>query len=402
MLGRQAPAVKEVQLIAVYVIPQEEKKNANSHFSDSARSLCEAVMLYELAIARADGRLPPSISDILSAVTNVKRTITEYLQQLVEYEGGNANIAKAIRETAYGILQTDSKEFTSILSSLRTPLSVFRDPILAEATSVSDFKISDLVDEKTPMTLYLTIRPSDRDRLKHYFSLFINLMFRKLTSEEAEHIGVRHELLILLEEFTSLPTLDVVQQSMDVMRGFKLKAFIVLQDVESLYARYGNNETFTSNSKVQIAYTPSKSKTAQLISDMVGTETVQEKTSSRQKKPLSFLPSENESESLHSRKLMTPDEVTRLKIPTLKGENKLTEPGEALVFVRGCKPIRCWQTPYFFDEELRRRAAIPPPEPEPRSEKPMENRPIDYLEEEDAQYYDISDKLVDDLEMLKV
>ena len=356
-------AVKDVQMIAVYLIPTSNEKSENAHFELSARALGVAVILFELSKAHVAGRGTTNIASVLSAVTSVDYTIKEYLGEMVKYEQGNRHIVRVIRETATEMLGRENREFSGVISSLITPLSTFRDPILAKATSESDFRLLDLVEQKDCITLYLTIRPSERDRLKHYFGLFINLMFRKLTSEASQHIPYRKELLIMLEEFSSMPPLPVVQQSMDVMRGFGLKAFIILQDVESLIHLYGQNETFTSNSKVQITYTPSKPKTAKLISDMVGTTTITEVTGSKQRKIVSLVPSsENQSEGVHSRNLLTQDEVMRLGVPKLNANNEMIEAGETLVFVRGCKPIRGIQTPYFFDPELNRRAEIPPPD----------------------------------------
>jgi len=358
----QDTAVKDVQMIAVYLIPSSSDQTQNAHFEDSARSLGVAVILHELSKAYHNGKRSTNIASVLSAITQVDSTIKEYLREMVEYRLGNDNIARVIRETATEMLGREEREFSGVISSLITPLSIFRDPVLAAATASSDFKILDLVEYPDRMTLYLTIRPSDRDRLKHYFALFINLMFRRLTSEMSQEIEHRNELLLMLEEFSSMPPLPVVQQSMDVMRGFGLKAFIILQDVESLNALYGQNETFTSNSKVQIAYTPSKPKTAQLICDMVGTTTVTELTGSQQRKLAALLPSsENHAEGVHSRKLLTQDEVMRLGVPTLNAKNEMIKAGETLVFVRGCRPIRGIQTPYFFDNELKQRAEISAP-----------------------------------------
>ena len=358
----QGTAVRDVQMLAEYLIPGSARQHENVHFEQSARSLLVGVILFELSTAWETTRSSTNVAAVLSAVTSPDRTFKEYLAEMMDYDKGHEAIAKAVREIAMEMHAREDREFSGVLSSLVTPLTKFRDPILAHATEASDFRIMDLVNGEKKMTLYLTIRPNERDRLKHYFGLLVNLILRRVTQDVHVDGQSRGELLLMLEEFTSLPPLPVVQQSMDVMRGYAVKAFIVLQDIESLIALYGQHETFTSNSKVQVAYTPSKPKTARLLSEMVGTTTVTDTTASQQRKRLSpITSSESRSETVHSRALLTPDEILRLRVPVIDEHYRMTEAGEALIFVRGCPPIRGVQTPYFFDPELRRRSSIAPP-----------------------------------------
>ena len=356
-------AVREVQMIAEYLVPTTSGKSENVHFEQSARSLMVGVLLYELSKAHEEETgTTTSIPAVLSEVTSPDRKFKTYLGEMIDFKTGHPAIARAIREIAMEMNDREEREFSGIFSSMVTPLAKFRDPILAHATSCSDFRIMDLVDNEKPVTLYLTIRPNERDRLKDYFGLLVNLILRRMTQDIHVDGQSRRELLLMLEEFTSLPALPVVQQSMDVMRGYAIKAFIVLQDIESLIALYGQNETFTSNSKIQVAYTPSKPKTAKLLSEMVGTTTITEHTAGKQRKIISpIASSENESEGVHSRALLTADEILRLGVPVIDADYRMTEPGEALIFSRGCFPIRGVQTPYFMDPELLRRSKIPPP-----------------------------------------
>ena len=58
---------------------------------------------------------------------------------------------------------------------------------------------------------------------------------------------------------------------------------------------------------------------------------------------------------------MTPDEVMRLGTVQVDEHYRMVTPGEALIFARGCYPIRAMQTPYFMHPELAGRAKCPPP-----------------------------------------
>src|SRR3546814_7830456 len=83
-------------------------------------------------------------------------------------------------------------------------LGLYRDPVVAEVTGRSEWRISDLVDGAIPATLYLVIPPSDISRTKPLIRLILNQIGRRLT-EELTPKGDRHRVLILLrsEEHTS-------------------------------------------------------------------------------------------------------------------------------------------------------------------------------------------------------
>src|SRR3546814_20500349 len=78
-------------------------------------------------------------------------------------------------------------------------LGLYRDPVVAEVTGRSEWRISDLVDGAIPATLYLVIPPSDISRTKPLIRLILNQIGRRLT-EELTPKGARHRVLILLDE----------------------------------------------------------------------------------------------------------------------------------------------------------------------------------------------------------
>ena len=166
----------------------------------------------------------------------------------------------------------------------------------------------------------------------------------------------------MLDEFSKLPPLPIVQESLDHFAGYGIKAYIVAQDVQTLTRLYGRNETIQSNCKVRIAFTPNKLETAEMLSKMVGSETVQERTKNRSRKAVSMIDtSVSEAEGLHARPLITADEIMQLDVPVLDVDEQMVKPGSSLVFVTGCRPIKGIQTPYFMDEEMKRRSEYKAP-----------------------------------------
>src|SRR5207244_10551244 len=72
----------------------------------------------------------------------------------------------------------------------------------------------------------------------------------------------------------------------------------------------------------------------------------------------------NESVEQVQRPLLTADEVLRLLPPEKEGEGedeKIVAPGDMLIFISGRPPIYGKQMLYFFDDVLRTRSEMPPP-----------------------------------------
>ena len=298
-----------------------------------------------------------TVNSILATATDPKLEFRDYLAAMQAYESVECGYAHVINQIATEMQNREDREFSSVLSSMVNPLSIYRDPILANATSRSDFKLIDLVEKDKPMSLYMIVSPSEGERLRNYFGMLVNILCRKLTEKMPQEGSKHHKLLLMLDEFSKLPPLPIVQESLDHFAGYGIKAYIVAQDVQTLTRLYGRHETIQSNCKVRIAFTPNKLETAEMLSKMVGSKTVQEKTQNRQRKALSVVDSSvSEAEGRHGRPLITVDEIMQLDVPTLDVNENMVSPGASLVFVTGCRPIKGIQTPYFMDDEMRRRS----------------------------------------------
>ena len=103
------------------------------------------------------------------------------------------------------------------------------------------------------------------------------------------------------------------------MAGYGLKAYLITQDIRQIVDAYGQNESIVSNCHVRIAFAPNQVETAELLSKMTGTQTVQKASynfsGSRFSPVMGHI---NASVDHIERPLMTPDEVLRLKPPTKK------------------------------------------------------------------------------------
>jgi len=157
-----------------------------------------------------------------------------------------------VAEAAQEMLNKSTNECSGVLSTAMSFLALYRDPLVARCTETSDFTIRELRDATPPVSLYLVVPPSDKDRLKPLVRLIINQVARTLTEHLALQDGSpsapdRHRLLLLIDEFPALGKLEVFQESLAYFAGYGLKAYLITQDLTQLHAAYGRDQSLVSN-----------------------------------------------------------------------------------------------------------------------------------------------------------
>lgn len=253
------------------------------------------------------------------------------------------------------MLNKEEKERNSVLSSAKTKLSLYTEPIVARNTSRSDFLVSDTMNHDKPVSLYIVVPPSDKERLRPLIRLFITFLLRRLTASMEFEDGrsvkdYRHRLLLLVDELASLRKLDVLQDGLGYLAGYGITAFLFVQDTIQLKDAYGDKETITAGCQIRLCYAPNTLETAKDISAMTGITTVLKQNVSYSGKRLSaMLGDMSISEERVERPLLTDDEVMRLPRD------------EMLIFNTGNPPIRARKLKYFEMPEFLKRAKISSP-----------------------------------------
>jgi hypothetical protein len=125
------------------------------------------------------------------------------------------------------------EELSGVVSTALSYLSLYRDPLVAAATSSSDFRILDLVEGERPVTLYIAVPPSDLTRTRPLLRLFLNQLCRNLIQSLDPD---RREVLFLLDEFPALRRLLFFVDSLAYLAGYRVRSLIVIQDMAQLQA----------------------------------------------------------------------------------------------------------------------------------------------------------------------
>jgi type IV secretion system protein VirD4 len=258
--------------------------------------------------------------------------------------GPHPVIASAARE----LLNKSENERSGVLSTAMSFLGLYRDPVVAKVTHHCDWRIRDLVESDRPASLYLVVPPSDISRTKPLVRLILNQIGRRLT-EDLQAKGRRHRLLLMLDEFPALGRLDFFESALAFMAGYGLKGFLIAQSLNQIEKAYGANNSILDNCHVRVSFATNDERTAKRVSDALGTATEMRAMKNYAGHRLSpWLGHLMVSRQETARPLLTPGEVMQLP------------PGDELVLISGCSPIRARKARYYDDPRLTDRL-LPPP-----------------------------------------
>jgi len=368
--------VSDVQNIVTMIV-DPDGKGLNDHWAKTGHALLVGAVLHVL-YAEPD----KTLAGVANFLSDPSRSIDETLNYMLNTEhdpalargwrdptGKATGAHPVVTASARDMLNKSENEMSGVLSTAMSFLTLYRDPVVARNTAYSEFRVRDLMNADNPVSLYLVVPPSDKDRLKPLVRLVINQIVRSLTEsmefkDGRSVAGYKHRLLLLIDEFPSLGKLDIFEEALAFIAGYGMKAYLIVQDYEQLCSdkAYGRNETIFSNCHVRIAYAPNKIQTAELLSKMTGTTTIIKAQNSYSGDRLTPMLS-NVSTSVQEvqRALLTPDEVMRLPAAKKDAGGNVLEAGDMLIFVAGHAPIYGKQILYFQDPTFSQRAKLTAP-----------------------------------------
>jgi type IV secretion system protein VirD4 len=276
----------------------------------------------------------PTLGAIYRLSSGDGTELKAYLQALSKREFLSANARGAFAN----LLSQAEETFASILGTFKEPLNAWINPVLDAATSENDFLLTDL--RKKRMTIYIGIQPNklaeSRLIVNLFFSQVINLNTRELPQSNPD---LRHQCLLLMDEFTSIGKVDIIASAVAYMAGYNVRLLPIIQSMAQLDATYGKDvaRSIITNHALQIIYAPREQQDANDYSEMLGYTTVRRHNLTRGR---DF--SRNESEE--RRALMLPQELKAM------GFDK-----EVFLYEGIPHPVMCDKIKYYQDRHFTRR-----------------------------------------------
>ena len=359
--------VRDVQNIADILVDPDGSKDRMDHWEKTGHSLLVGVILHVL-YAEKD----KTLSGVASFLSDPDRSFYQTLNHMLACHHVGRKTHPVVASAARELLNKSENELSGVLSTAMSFLGLYRDPVIARNTAVSDFAIADLMQREHPVSLYIVIPPSDADRTKPLVRLMLNQIGRRLTesmdnvvqgagsqrnksptssAQNAEQpTGNQHQLLMLLDEFPTLGRLTFFETELAYMAGYGIRALMIAQSLNQVEKAYGPNNAILDNSHIRVTYGTLDDRTAKRISEMLGTATENRRQTNYAGHRLApWLGHVMVSEQDSPRPLLTPGEV--LQFPQ----------HEALVLAGGYPPYRGLKVRYFNDARFKKRVGLPCP-----------------------------------------
>ncbi|MBI1392405.1 MAG: IncP-type conjugal transfer protein TraG [Alphaproteobacteria bacterium] len=343
---RGSNEVRDVQNIADILVDPEGSLERRSHWEKTGHALLVGVILHVL-YAEKNKTLAGCAAFLSDPSRPFKETLSRMLRtKHVTGEDGARITHPVVAQAARELLNKAENERSGVLSTALSFLSLYRDPVVAAATSASDWRICDLADGPQPVSLYLVVPPSDLSRTKPLVRLILNQIGRRLT--ETLPAGERRKLLLMLDEFPALGRLDFFESALAFMAGYGVRAFLIAQSLNQIEKAYGPNNAILDNCHVRVAFATNDERTAKRISEALGTKTElrsqKNYTGHRLAPWLSHMMVSRQETQRH---LLTPGEVMQLP------------PDKEVVMVSGAPPVLADKLQYFRDRNFTVRV-LPP------------------------------------------
>ena len=360
--------VGDVQNLATLIV-DPDGKGMDSHWQKTAFALLVGVILHALYKAKNEGT-PATLPAVDAMLADPNRDIGELWMDMATYGHVEGRNHPAVGTAARDMMDRPEEEAGSVLSTAKSYLSLYRDPVVARNVSKSEFRIKDLMHRDSPASLFIVTQPNDKARLRPLVRVMVNMIVR-LLADQMDFVDGRpvahykHRLLMMLDEFPSLGRLEIMQESLAFVAGYGIKCYLICQDLNQLKSRetgYGHDESITSNCHVQNAYPPNRVETAEHLSRLTGQTTIvkeQITTSGRRTAAMHGQVSRTFQEV--QRPLLTPDECLRMPGPRKNDKGEIEEAGDMVIYVAGYPAIYGKQPLYFKDSLFQARAAIPAP-----------------------------------------
>ncbi|GAY19953.1 conjugal transfer protein TraG [Sphingobium fuliginis] len=346
--------VRDVQNIADILVDPEGSLEKRNHWEKTSHALLVGAILHVL-YAEPD----KTLAGVAAFLSDPERTIEQTLDAMMATAHlGDAGPHPVVASAARELLNKSDNERSGVLSTAMSYLGLYRDPVIAEVTSCSDWRIADLVEANRPATLYLVVPPSDISRTKPLIRLILNQIGRRLT-EELSPKSQRHRLLMMLDEFPALGRLDFFESALAFMAGYGLKSFLIAQSLNQIERAYGKNNAILDNCHVRVAFATNDEGTAKRVSESLGTATEQRSMRNYAGHRLSpWLGHLMVSRSETSRPLLTQGEI--LQLPET----------DEIVMLSGSPPIKAKKARYYADPRLQARIQSPPESGQSKSNNP--------------------------------
>jgi type IV secretion system protein VirD4 len=275
----------------------------------------------------------------------------EALARMVEQrrEAGTPHTQAAV-DAISDYLNGSVEQVNGIRKTVTSKLQIWYNPSVAAATANSDFDLRDI--RRRRMSIFVCVTPGNLRRMR----VLLGLLFQQLIElntdvEPAADPSLRHQVLVMLDEFVRLGKLPVLAEAASYVASYGLRLAYVLQNKAQLRGLYGADgaDDILDNVGAEIVFGTSDLKLCEEVSKRLGYDTV-DAVSRTSPRWFRFFRSREQNETVHlqRRALLLPQEVAQIP------------PSEQIVLRAALPPLRTGRVIWYEDPTLKHLHRKPP------------------------------------------
>ncbi|RZL85528.1 MAG: type IV secretory system conjugative DNA transfer family protein [Variovorax sp.] len=337
--------IDDLQRIGTMLFPDPHA--GDPFWTSSARSLFLGIALY---LFETEGAARTLGEVLRQGMASDDEGFQKHWKRVIDAcERAGYPLSQQAVQSLYDVIDLAPTTASSIRKTFTSRLDLWLNPMIDAATSANDFDLRDL--RKRPISIYVQINPDNIARLQPLLNLFFQQAIGLQTRELPENNpALRHQLLLMLDEFPALGRIPVIAESTAFLPGYNVRTVVIVQSNSQLIEKYGveGAKSIRKMLAARIVFPPKEYEDAEAVSRELGTCTVKQKNVSR---PMwgGAGKSPTVSISEQPRRLLLPQEVKEL------GADRM------ILFYGGLRPVLARRVYYFRDRYFAKRE-LPPPE----------------------------------------
>lgn len=289
----------DVERIAQLCVPRFEK-GETTHFSDVARNLVEGTLLYLWKRKPALAYLPALARKL--AVEN-EETRNALFEEMREDKND------IIRASTAAYQRAGDRERGSFDTTLSRYLRPWTREGIREISYERQFTLDSLFEADKPFTMYVQIPPDNPSAYGHWARMMIGLTIATIYRRDE----LKRPILFLLDEADVLGYVPDIESAISKVAYKDVSLVMAFQSIDQIKANYPKAETIMQNCAVwSISALGNDMKTLKLISELIGTRTVNTKNESKADYGAGKRKSEGKGET--GRPLIKPEELRELPL----------------------------------------------------------------------------------------
>ena len=246
------------RLADLLVIPGHQSSGGEDYFESRARDMITTAILDVTLSEPDDRRNMASVLDRLYVSSD---------ELFLDWCGHLESIGVAqLRRQASALRGMPPKQREGIMDSARRQLEIWQSPAIERLSTTTDFHADML--RQSNATLYICVPLDDIKKYASILRVIIGQTVQRLCSVTPETANL--PVTLFLDELPRLGRMDVIEEALDVGRGYGVRLWMFCQNMGQLSATYPNAEGMLKNCAVRAFMNPDE-QTAHTLSHNIGT-----------------------------------------------------------------------------------------------------------------------------------